>query len=81
MPHTPPPPPRAPAFQVSDKGFYSGEPEGPSVKTAIPGPRTKKLVADLETVFDTRSLNMMADYNNSVGNYIADPDGNMLLDV
>jgi 4-aminobutyrate aminotransferase/(S)-3-amino-2-methylpropionate transaminase len=39
------------------------------------------LIEDLETVFDTRSLNMMTDYDSSVGNYIADPDGNVLLDV
>jgi 4-aminobutyrate aminotransferase/(S)-3-amino-2-methylpropionate transaminase len=32
-------------------------------------------------VFDTRSLNMLANYEKSYGNYIADPDGNVLLDV
>ena len=61
--------------------FYAGEPAGPSVKTAIPGPRSKELIKDLDEVFDTRSLNMLTDYNRSFGNYIADADGNMLLDV
>lgn len=35
----------------------------------------------LEKIFDTRSLNMMANYKDSFGNYIADLDGNVLLDV
>lgn len=51
------------------------------MRTEIPGPKTKELIEDLESVFDTRSLNMMTDYDSSVGNYIADPDGNVLLDV
>lgn len=66
---------------ASDKAFYPGEPSGPTVKTDIPGPKTKELINDLESVFDTRSLNMMTDYESSIGNYIADPDGNVLLDV
>ncbi|EAQ91280.1 hypothetical protein CHGG_03215 [Chaetomium globosum CBS 148.51] len=62
--------------------FYpSWEPEGPSVKTDIPGPKSKAAIAELDDVFDTRSLNMLTDYTKSVGNYIADPDGNVLLDV
>jgi 4-aminobutyrate aminotransferase/(S)-3-amino-2-methylpropionate transaminase len=61
--------------------FYHGEPEGPTVKTAIPGPNSKELITELDTVFDTRSLNMLADYTKSFGNYIVDPDGNALLDV
>ncbi|KAH6636249.1 aminotransferase class-III-domain-containing protein [Chaetomium tenue] len=62
--------------------FYpSWEPEGPSVKTDIPGPKSKAAIAELDEVFDTRSLNMLTDYTKSVGNYIADPDGNVLLDV
>ena len=36
---------------------------------------------DLDKVFDTRSLNMIANYRDSFGNYIADLDGNVLLDV
>lgn len=61
--------------------FYNGEPEGPVVKTAIPGPNSQALITELDTVFDTRSLNMLADYTKSFGNYIVDPDGNTLLDV
>lgn len=63
-------------------GRFDGiEPNAPSVKTEIPGPKSKEQTADLDKVFDTRSLNMLTDYNASIGNYIADPDGNVLLDV
>jgi len=61
--------------------FFPDEPAGPTVKTAIPGPQSKKAIEDLHKVFDTRSLNMLANYEKSYGNYIADPDGNVLLDV
>ncbi|OTA91825.1 hypothetical protein M434DRAFT_396904 [Hypoxylon sp. CO27-5] len=61
--------------------FLPGEPEAPVIKTEIPGPQSKQYIAKLDKVFDTRSLNMLADYTKSVGNYIVDPDGNALLDV
>lgn len=67
---------------ASNMGRFDGiEPSAPSVKTEIPGPKAKEQTADLDKVFDTRSLNMLTDYKSSVGNYIADPDGNQLLDV
>lgn len=71
-----PPPP-----STNEQPFFPDEPEGPTVKTAIPGPQSKKGIAELDKVFDTRSLNMLANYQKSYGNYIADPDGNVLLDV
>ncbi|TDZ36385.1 4-aminobutyrate aminotransferase [Colletotrichum spinosum] len=61
--------------------LFAGEPSGPSLKTEIPGPASKKHTEDLHKVFDTRSLNMLTDYKKSLGNYIADADGNVLLDV
>ncbi|EEQ34058.1 4-aminobutyrate transaminase [Microsporum canis] len=61
--------------------FFSNEPAGPTVKTAIPGPKSKEAITQLDRVFDTRSLNMLVDYEKSTGNYIADLDGNVLLDV
>lgn len=66
---------------TSVKPFFTGEPEKPLVKTAIPGPESQKAIAELDKVFDTRSLNMLANYQKSLGNYISDPDGNVLLDV
>ncbi|RYP18075.1 hypothetical protein DL767_009909 [Monosporascus sp. MG133] len=61
--------------------YYTGEPEGPIVKTEIPGPKAKENLTKLTQVFDTRATNMLADYTKSFGNYIVDPDGNTLLDV
>lgn len=62
--------------------YYAWEPQGPSIKTdTIPGPQAKEDAARLDKVFDTRSLNMVTDYSKSFGNYIADPDGNIFLDV
>jgi 4-aminobutyrate aminotransferase/(S)-3-amino-2-methylpropionate transaminase len=61
--------------------FFPEEPAGPVVKTAIPGPKSKEAIAHLDKVFDTRSLNMMANYQHSIGNYLADLDGNIVLDV
>src|SRR4051812_19790467 len=51
--------------------FFHEEPAGPTVQTAIPGPKSKAALQELDEVFDTRSVNMMADYNKSFGNYIA----------
>jgi len=66
---------------TSEQPFFPDEPTSPIIKTSIPGPQSKKAVERLSKVFDTRSLNMMADYSRSYGNYIADLDGNVLLDV
>jgi 4-aminobutyrate aminotransferase / (S)-3-amino-2-methylpropionate transaminase len=64
-----------------EKPFFPDEPTGPIIKTAIPGPKSKQAIEELDKVFDTRALNMLANYQQSFGNYIADPDGNVLLDV
>ncbi len=64
-----------------EQPFFADEPYGPRVSTPIPGPKSKKAIAELNQVFDTRSLNMLANYQQSYGNYIADLDGNILLDV
>jgi len=61
----------------SVSSYFKNEPSAPSVKTAIPGPVSQKAIAELEEVFDTRSLNMICNYEKSVGNYIADMDGNV----
>ncbi|KAL9624644.1 MAG: hypothetical protein Q9160_001309 [Pyrenula sp. 1 TL-2023] len=61
--------------------FFPDEPHGPQIRTQIPGPNSQRAIAELDRVFDTRSLNMLANYQNSYGNYIADLDGNVLLDV
>lgn len=72
---------KSPSPPSGKQPFFPDEPAGPIVKTAIPGPQSKKAIEELDKVFDTRSLNMIANYQKSYGNYIADPDGNVLLDV
>jgi len=72
--------PRATIARLSSS-YHAGEPDAPVLKTNFPGPRSKEQLAHLNNVFDTRSTNMLADYTKSTGNYIADPDGNMYLDV
>ncbi|KAF2261668.1 4-aminobutyrate aminotransferase [Lojkania enalia] len=67
--------------ESGEQPFFLDEPAGPTVQTAIPGPKSIKAIERLSKVFDTRSLNMMADYGKSYGNYLADLDGNVLLDV
>lgn len=69
------------SYATAQQPFFTSEPEKPIVKTAIPGPKSKAAIEELDRVFDTRSLNMLADYQKSIGNYISDPDGNVLLDV
>jgi 4-aminobutyrate aminotransferase/(S)-3-amino-2-methylpropionate transaminase len=64
-----------------DGALFPNEPKGPTVKTNFPGPKTKVLIDELNEVFDTQNLNMMANYQKSIGNYIVDEDGNELLDV
>lgn len=70
-----------PHLRAAEKPYFSNEPAGPKLTTAIPGPKNKAATAELDKVFDIRSLNMMTDYTKSNGNYIADLDGNVLLDV
>ncbi|EXJ83911.1 4-aminobutyrate aminotransferase [Capronia coronata CBS 617.96] len=65
----------------AEASFLPDEPVGPKVVTPIPGPKSQEHIAELNKVFDTRSLNMLANYQKSYGNYISDPDGNVLLDV
>lgn len=48
--------------------FFSNEPSGPTVTTAIPGPKDKQAIEELDKVFDVRSLNMIANYQKSTGN-------------
>ncbi|KAJ5317876.1 hypothetical protein N7508_002384 [Penicillium antarcticum] len=69
------------SLRASEKPYFPNEPTAPSVSGAIPGPKNQAAAAELDEVFDVRSLNMLTDYNQSVGNYIADLDGNKLLDV
>lgn len=58
-----------------------GEPSGPSVKTPIPGPKSKEMISELNNIQFSNTVIYFTDYNKSIGNYIVDVDGNVLLDV
>lgn len=61
--------------------YFPEEPAAPVVATAFPGPKSRAAAALLGEVFDARPVYFVADYAKSVGNYIADVDGNKYLDV
>ncbi|KAJ5743004.1 4-aminobutyrate aminotransferase [Penicillium manginii] len=58
-------------LQAAEKPFFPNEPTAPSLKTAIPGPKNKAAAAELDEVFDVRSLNMLTDYQQSIASPIS----------
>jgi 4-aminobutyrate aminotransferase / (S)-3-amino-2-methylpropionate transaminase len=58
-----------------------GEPERIVVKTAIPGPRSEALRARHAAYQDARTVHVYQDAKKSLGNYLVDVDGNVILDV
>lgn len=56
------------------------EPSGPNVKTEIPGPRSKELLNDISKYQQAGSIQIFVDYDKSIGNYMTDVDGNVILD-
>ena len=60
---------------------FPNEPERPSMKTAFPGPGT---LAGIEAYGETscnKQTHFPIDMHKSMGNYVADTDGNSFLDV
>lgn len=58
-----------------------GEPSRADVLTAVPGPRSEALRARHHRFQDARSVHVYQDAHKSLGNYLVDIDGNVLLDL
>lgn len=57
-----------PHLRATQKPYFPNEPAAPQMATDVPGPNNKKATAELDEVFDVRSLNMLTDYTKSTGN-------------
>ncbi|XP_061928806.1 4-aminobutyrate aminotransferase, mitochondrial-like isoform X2 [Apis cerana] len=53
----------------------------PYTLTEIPGPRSDALLNEFSKIQQIGSIQYFADYQRSVGNYLADIDGNVFLDM
>ncbi len=69
------------AAPTSSPSFVPGEPERIVLRTAIPGPRSEALRARHGRHQDARTIHFYQDAARSLGNYLVDVDGNVLLDV
>ncbi|CAH1170440.1 unnamed protein product [Phaedon cochleariae] len=63
------------------QSLVPGEPDGPCVKTDIPGPKSKALMGELSKSLFLGSIQFLGDYDKSIGNYLVDADDNVLLDT
>ncbi|KAJ5573337.1 4-aminobutyrate aminotransferase [Penicillium hetheringtonii] len=61
--------------------FFPDEPSGPSIASKFPGEKGELALAELDKFFDASSVSMTGNYHKSYGNYMADIDGNVFLDV
>lgn len=67
-------------FTTSD--LIPNEPECPSVHTSsVPGPSSRTSSAAIDQIQDSRTHQLVVDYEKSKGNYLVDADGNTMLDV
>ncbi|KAL1494315.1 hypothetical protein ABEB36_009931 [Hypothenemus hampei] len=69
--------------QLSTKSNWEipGEPQGPNVKTVVPGPNSQKLLQELNKFQQAGSTQIFINYDKSIGNYLVDVDDNTFLDV
>jgi len=63
------------------EALHRDEPDSISLKTSeIPGPIGKEFTQRLDAHYDTQNIELPLDYDNCVGNFAFDLDGNILLD-
>lgn len=54
----------------------------PFMLTSVPGPKSMELLADLkEVTANVSTIQYFVDYDKSLGNYLVDVDGNVMLDA
>lgn len=59
----------SPRLRSGSAPFFPNEPSAPIVQTSsFPAANNKAAAEELAQVFDLRSMNMMADYDASIGN-------------
>jgi 4-aminobutyrate aminotransferase/(S)-3-amino-2-methylpropionate transaminase len=67
---------------TSTSSIPSAEPSEPKVITAqVPGPQSLKLRSELNQYQQAAAIQMFVDYEQSIGNYLVDVDGNQFLDA
>ena len=66
---------------ASASTLVAGEPKTPSIQTAIPGPKSIEMISKMKAIQISDAVQLFVDYSKSIGNFIVDVDGNVLLDV
>ncbi|CAH2306740.1 4-aminobutyrate aminotransferase, mitochondrial [Pelobates cultripes] len=65
--------------QTTEKNQF--EYDRPLMKTQVPGPKSKELIRQLNTIQNADAVNFFCNYEESRGNYLVDVDGNRMLDL
>ncbi|KAG7164117.1 4-aminobutyrate aminotransferase-like, partial [Homarus americanus] len=67
---------------TSSRPLIANEPESPKILTnTIPGPVSIQKLHQLSQIQESGAVQLFVDYDRSLGNYLVDVDGNILLDV
>uniref|UniRef100_A0AAY4CZY3 4-aminobutyrate aminotransferase, mitochondrial n=1 Tax=Denticeps clupeoides TaxID=299321 RepID=A0AAY4CZY3_9TELE len=67
--------------KTATKTMVEFEYDAPSMKTEVPGPRSKELAKQLGEIQNVGAVHFFCNYEESRGNYLVDADGNRMLDL